>query len=232
MKVESIVEMATRYIEELIITGKLKPGQQIKEEDIASKLGISRPPAREALKCLEGEGLVVRKPRKGAFVIEMTESDIREVYTLKAELYAMAVYNGIDTITEEQINLLQSLVEQMKKIANTQKSSVLKYQKAHRAFHLKIMEIAGNQRLLKFASNLHKQISRFSFQTLSNEEHLHVSNRYHQQIIDMIIKKDRENASKVMKEHILNAMHFLLSKPNIIAALGSNIQNKIMIKTD
>lgn len=225
MKVESIVEMATHYIEELIITGKLKPGQQIKEDDIASKLNISRPPAREALKCLEGEGLVVRKPRKGAFVIEMTQKDIWEVYTLKADLYAMAADFAIDTITDEQISQLQTLVEQMKKIANTEQRSVLKYQKLHRAFHIKIMEIAGNQRLFKFASNLHKQISRLSFKTLSNKEHLHVSNRYHQKIVDMISKKDKENARKVMKEHILSAMQFLLTTPSILKELGLPMQN-------
>ena len=210
MKVESVVGIATLHIEELIITGKLKPGEQIKEEDIASSLSISRPPVREALNCLEGEGLVVRKPRKGAYVFEMNEKDIWEVYTLKAELYAMATYCAIDIITETQINQLQSLIERMKKITTTKQSAILKYQKLHRGFHIKIMEIAGNQRLFKFASSLHKQIRRYSFLTLSYEEHLHASNRYHQQIVDMIVKKDKENAHKLMKEHVLNGMHFLL----------------------
>ncbi|MCK5685189.1 GntR family transcriptional regulator [bacterium] len=214
MKVESIVGLATLHIEKLIITGKLKPGEQIKEEDIANSLSISRPPVREALNCLEGEGLVIRKPRKGAFVFEMNEKDIWEVYTLKAELYAMAIYGAIDVITDKQINQLQSLYEKMKKITNTKQSSILKYQKLHRAFHVKIMEIAGNQRLSKFASSLHKQIRRYSFLTLSYEEHLHVSNRYHEQIVDMIVKKNKENACKLMKEHVLNAMHFLLSISN------------------
>lgn len=226
MKVESLVEMAARYIEELIITGKLKPGEQIKEDDIAGQLSISRPPVREALKCLEGEGLVVRKPRKGAFVIEMTEKDIWEVYTLKAELYAMATCCAIDTITDEQIHQLQSLVEGMKKIANTEQSAILKYQKLHRTFHIKIMEIAGNSRLLKFASSLHKQIRRYSFLTLSYKEHLQASNQYHQQIADMIAKRDRENAHKLMKEHILSAMHFLLNTSSILSDLDLDIQKK------
>lgn len=222
MKLESVVEMATRYIEELIITGKLKPGEQIKEENIANEINISRPPIREALNCLEGEGLVVRKPRKGAFVIEMTEADIWEVYTLKAELYAMAMDCVITTITDEQTSLLQSLVDQMKEITDTGQPAILQYQKLHRMFHLQIMEIAGNNRLLKFASSLHKQIRKYSFKTLSNEEHLRTSKQYHQQIVDMIIKKDRENAHKLMKEHVLSAMHFLLDTPGILTDLDLN----------
>ena len=225
MKVESVVDLATRYIEELIITGKLKPGEQIKEDDIAGRLDISRPPIREAMNSLEGEGLVVRKPRKGAFVIEMTEKDICEVYTLKAELYAMATSMAIDTITDGQIDLLKSLVEEMKNIATTEQRSILNYQKLHRRFHVKIMEIAGNKRLFKFASSLHKQIRRYSFQTLSYEEHLHTSNQYHQQITDLIAKKDKVNARKLMKEHILKAMEFLLNESDILSDLANNKRN-------
>lgn len=216
MKVESVVEIATRYIEELIITGKLRPGEQIKEDDISSRLEISRPPVREALNCLEGEGLVIRKPRKGAFVIEMTEKDVKEIYALKAELYAMATATAIDLITDDQINELKMLVQEMKKIVNTEQISILNYQKLHREFHVKIMEIAGNRRLLKFASSLHKQIRRYSFQTLSFEDHLFESNQYHQKIADMIADKDKENAPKIMKEHILCAMHFLINTPGIL----------------
>ena len=220
MKVESVVDAAARYIEELIVTGKLQPGEQIKEDDISKKLEISRPPVREALNGLEGEGLVTRKPRKGAFVIEMTENDVWEVYTLKAELYAMATALAIDVITDGEIDELKRIVEQMKKIANTEQRSILNYQKLHRRFHVKIMEIAGNQRLFKFASSLHKQIRRYSFRTLSFEEHLHQSNQYHQEITELIEKKDKVTAPKIMKEHILNAMQFLIDTPGILSDGG------------
>lgn len=216
MRVESVVEVATRYIEELIVTGKLQPGEQIKEEDIAGQLDISRPPIREALNSLEGQGIVVRKPRKGAFVIETTEADVWEIYTLKAELYAMATGLAIDNITDESIDALEQIVGEMQQITDTERRSVLKYQKLHRSFHVKIMEIAGNQRLLKFASSLHKQIRRYSFQTLSYEDHLRESNEYHQRIFALIRQKDRQNAPKVMKEHILHAMQFLLDTPGIL----------------
>lgn len=223
MKVESVVDAATRYIEELIVTGKLQPGEQIKEDDISKKLEISRPPVREALNSLEGEGLVIRKPRKGAFVIEMAEKDVWEVYTLKAELYAMATALAIDVITDGEIGELKKIVEQMKKIANTEQRSILNYQKLHRRFHVKIMEIAGNQRLFKFASSLHKQIRRYSFRTLSFEEHLHKSNQYHQEITELIEKKDKVNAPKIMKAHILDAMQFLIGTPGMLSDGGTDM---------
>lgn len=228
MKVESLVELATRHIENLIITSKLKPGEQIKEEEIAKELAISRPPVREALNGLEGEGLVVRKPRKGAFVIEMTEKDVWEVYTLKAELYALATADVIDVITDEEIKTLRSYVAQMDKAVCAGENSLFDYMRFHRKFHVKIMEIAGNQRLHKFVCSLSKQIRRFSFKTLSYEYHRYVSNQYHQQIIEMIAKKDKENACKLMKEHILYALEFLLRTPEIFNEPDENshINNK------
>ncbi|MEH0023146.1 MAG: GntR family transcriptional regulator [Desulfobacter sp.] len=215
MRVESLVEMATRYIEELIVTGELKPGEQIKEDDIAGTLDISRPPVREALNGLEGEGLVVRKPRRGAFVIEMTEKDIWEIYTLKAELYATALNYAMDRITNAQILELKDLVAQMKANAETKEEKILAFQRLHREFHIKIMTIAGNQRLLKMAASLHKQIRRYSFQTLGYDAHLTASNQFHQRIVDLIEQKDREQACKMMRDHVLDAMTFLLSHPDI-----------------
>ncbi len=215
MRAESLAEMAARYIEELIVTGALKPGSQIKEDDIAGTLNISRPPVREALNSLEGEGLVVRKPRRGAFVIEMSEKDIWEVYTLKAELYAMALGDAMDKITADEIEELRFLVAQMKANSEAKEEKILEFQRYHREFHIRIMTIAGNQRLLKFAANLHKQIQRYSFQTLGYETHLKTSNRFHHMIVDLIDAEDKENACKMMKTHVIKAMEFLLSNPDI-----------------
>jgi len=82
MTVQSLVELVTSFVKEQIITGKFQPHQQIKEEEIASKFDISRPPVREAFSRLEAEGLVIKKPRKGVFVTEPTMEDVREIYRL------------------------------------------------------------------------------------------------------------------------------------------------------
>ncbi len=79
----SIVDYAKNFIEQCIVTGELSPGQRIKEEEIAKKLEISRPPVREAFKILEAEGLIRRNPRRGVFVTEITSKDVWEIYTLK-----------------------------------------------------------------------------------------------------------------------------------------------------
>jgi DNA-binding GntR family transcriptional regulator len=215
MKVESLADMAQRYLEKWIVTDNLKPGQQLKEDEIASKLDISRPPVREAFKALESEGLVIRKPRKGVFVVEMSKADVIEVYMLKAELYAMATGLALEKITKEQLEELADLVEKMENCVHADDSDILNYQKFHRKFHIRIMEIAGNGRLEIFASSLHKQIRRFSYQTLQDKDHLIASAKYHKAIMEKMFEKDKKNACKIMKDHVHDAMDFLISMPGL-----------------
>jgi DNA-binding GntR family transcriptional regulator len=218
MKVKSLTDMTRDYIENLIVTNAFTPGQQIKEDDIAERLGVSRPPIREAFKALEEQGLVVRKPRRGAFVPEMTEKDVREIYMLKASLYSLATSLAMDRFSDRDRKTLSAIVHRMAQIAGTDDCDILKYQKIHQKFHVMIMEVAGNQRLFNFASNLHKQIRRFSYQTLHYREHLDTSCVYHEQILQKIVDKDKENACRLMKDHVMDAMNFLLdlswSSPN------------------
>ena len=225
MKVESLTDIAKRYLEKWIVTDNLKPGQQLKEDEIASKLGISRPPVREAFKALESEGLVIRKPRKGVFVVEMSKADVIEVYMLKANLYAMATELAMEHITSEQLEGLDKLVRKMEDCIHEDISDILNYQKFHQRFHIRIMDIAGNRRLGIIASNLHKQIQRFSYQTLQHKAHLTTSAKYHRRIVNKILEKDKEKACKIMKEHVLDAMNFLISMPSIFDLKHTNHVN-------
>ncbi len=206
MKVESIADLAKRHIELWIIKGEYKPGQKLKEEEISVRLGISRPPIREAFKSLEAEGLVVRKPRRGVFVTEMTEKDVWEAYTLKATLYEMATELAMDTIHAEQVKRLESIVKKMEDCVNNQPVDLLRYQEHHQKFHDKIIQISGNNRLRKISSSIHNQVSRFSYKSLQNRGHLHSSVRYHRQIMNSIQDKNKPLACKLMKEHVLKAI--------------------------
>jgi len=225
MKVESLTDVAKRYLEKWIVTDNLKPGQQIKEDEIASRLDISRPPVREAFKALESEGLVIKKPRKGVFVVEMSKADVIEVYMLKASLYAMATELALERITDAQLEELDRLVRKMENCIHEDFSDILNYQKFHRKFHIRIMNIAGNNRLEMIATNLHKQIRRFSYQTLHDKNHLAKSAKYHRKIVGKILERDTKNACRIMKEHVLDAMNFLIKMPGLFDSSGQNLKN-------
>ena len=215
MNIESIADLAKRHIQVWIIKGEYQPGQQIKEEEIAARLDISRPPVREAFKMLEAEGLVVRKPRRGVYVTEMTDKDVWEAYTLKAALYEMAIELAMESISENQINELDSVVRQMENCVENEPVDLLQYQQHHQSFHDRIMLISGHDRLKKISASIHNQICRFSYKSLQRRDHLKSSVCYHRKMIDAIRAKDKVSACRLMKEHVLDALKVLLSLPEL-----------------
>jgi DNA-binding GntR family transcriptional regulator len=210
MKIESLVDMAKRHIQLWIIKGEYQPGQRLKEEEISARLDTSRPPIREAFKLLEAEGLVVRKPRRGVFVTEMTDKDIWEVYTLKASLYEMATELAMNFITNDQIMGLETIVRKMESCVHTEPFDLLRYQEFHQKFHDQIMLISGNDRLKKFSNNIHLQVCRFSYKSLQNAAHLYSSLGYHRRILNALKEKNKPLACKLMKDHVLEALDVLL----------------------
>ncbi len=211
MKIESLVDLAKRHIQLWIIKGEYQPGQRLKEEEISARLDISRPPVREAFKFLEAEGLVIRKPRRGVFVSEMTAKDVWEAYTLKATLYEMAMELALDNMTDRQMAELESFVKKMEACAYAEPLDLLGYQQHHQAFHDAILLISGNERLKKFSASIHLQVCRFSYKSLQDNAHLSSSIRYHRRILDALKKKNRPLACKLMKDHVLEALDVLLS---------------------
>jgi DNA-binding GntR family transcriptional regulator len=210
MKIESLVDLAKRHIQLWIIKGEYQPGQRLKEEEISARLDISRPPVREAFKFLEAEGLVMRKPRRGVFVSEMTAKDVWEAYTLKATLYEMATELALDNISDPQIAELESFVKKMEDCAFAEPLNLLGYQEHHQEFHDRIMLISGNQRLKKISASIHLQVCRFSYKSLQDKTHLEASIRYHRRILNALKKKNKSLACKLMKDHVLEALDVLL----------------------
>ena len=215
MKVESIADLAKHHMELWIIKGEYQPGQQLKEEEIATRLDISRPPVREAFKMLEAEGLVIRRPRRGVFVTEMTEKDVWEAYTLKAALYEMAMELAMNTISEAQIEKLEAIVRQMENCVAAVPVELLQYQEYHQNFHNLIMLISGHDRLKKISASIHNQVSRISYKSLQNIEHLNSSARYHRQIIKAVLARDQVSACRLMKVHVLEALDVLRTMPEL-----------------
>ena len=210
MRIESLVDLAKRHIQLWIIQGEYQPGQRLKEEEISARLDISRPPVREAFKFLEAEGLVMRKPRRGVFVSEMTAKDVWEAYTLKAALYEMAAELALGNMTDLQVAELESLVEKMEACVNAEPVNLLGYQDHHQEFHDQIMLISGNQRLKKISASIHLQVCRFSYKSLQNRAHLNASIRYHRKILTALKTKNKPLACKLMKDHVLEALDVLL----------------------
>ncbi|MBB5778910.1 GntR family transcriptional regulator [Nonomuraea jabiensis] len=135
-----------------ITTGRLRPGAPIRQDALAEELQVSRVPLREALKTLEGEGLVTYKAHKGYCVATLSLDDLREVYRIRELLEEEAVRRAVERLTDADLARLESAQEEVERAAAA--GDVLAMAMANRLFHMTLFDCAGMPRLVRLIRTL------------------------------------------------------------------------------
>ncbi len=155
-------------LREAILKGDLRPGERLMELQLASKLGVSRTPIREAIRMLEQEGLAVTIPRKGAEVAKMTEKDMEDVLQIREALDELAVQVACDKMTAQQ---LKELTLAMKNFENAiQAGKLKKIIEYDVEFHDIIYRATDNPKLVTLLNNIREQIYRYRVEYLKGKE--------------------------------------------------------------
>jgi DNA-binding GntR family transcriptional regulator len=110
---ETSPDGVARYVRELIVTGVLRRGDRVPQDEIAATLGVSRIPVREAMIALDREGWVSLEPHRGAFVHGVDEDWVRDHYDLLGALYALAVQRASERATDDELTALTTLQQEL-----------------------------------------------------------------------------------------------------------------------
>lgn len=165
----SVVQMAQERVRRLILSGEVEPDERLAEERLCERLGISRPPLREALRLLQQEGLVVAKPRRGTFVATLTDTDVHEILTLRSALERLAIDLGVPVRDPELLRPCRSALERMQEAAkNADRGALVE---AAYVFHSAIVALSGHRRLTEFYSSLQQQLLLCMARNLYVREH-------------------------------------------------------------
>jgi DNA-binding GntR family transcriptional regulator len=189
-------------LREAILRGDLKPGERLMELQLASKLGVSRTPIREAIHMLEQEGLAVTVPRRGAEVARMTLKDMEDVLEIREALDELAVRLAIDKISPEQLEQLRVVKKDFE--MNTKSGDIKKIAEADVKFHDIIYEATDNPKLVSMLSNFRAQAYRYRVEYLKDANSYPVLIREHEAIVESIETKDEKKAMQAMHEHVAN----------------------------
>ena len=130
-----------------IMTGELRPGEQVLQDALAEKFGVSRVPLREALKILEGEGQVTYQPHRGYFVAELDAVDLVEVYRIRDLLESEAARVAVPLLTAADLTRLADAAHDVDDAATRQDLGAMTA--ANRRFHFILIEAAGMTRLAR-----------------------------------------------------------------------------------
>jgi DNA-binding GntR family transcriptional regulator len=206
LRIHSVVDVVTTDLRHKIIRGVLTSGQRIKEVEIAREFNTSRPPVRESFKILESEGLITIRPRRGAFVSEITQKDIWEIYTVYAALTDLAIELAIEKASTEDVRKLENFITKMEESLYQEPEDVEKYHKYHRMFHENILQIAENNRLTKICISLNNQTLKFSKIIFSNKAYRTATFQKHKEILETIRRKNKDQAKRVSYDHVMEGM--------------------------
>ncbi|HKB52848.1 MAG TPA: GntR family transcriptional regulator, partial [Ramlibacter sp.] len=148
----ALYQDVAEQLRQRIFRRELEPGSWIDELKLAQQYGISRTPLREALKVLAAEGLVTMKVRRGAYVTEVSETDLHEVYHLLSLLESDAAGVAARCVTDEQVQELQHLHQEMEAAA----ADTERFLALNERFHMRVLEIAGNRWRNQMVADLRK----------------------------------------------------------------------------
>jgi DNA-binding GntR family transcriptional regulator len=202
----ALYEEVAELIRQRIFSRELEPGSWIDELQIAKAYGISRTPLREALKVLAAEGLVTMKVRRGAYVTEVSEKDLRDVYHLLSLLESDAAAVVAQNASPADLKKLQSLHAELEAAGKPGKEKHDKFFELNEAFHMCLLELAQNKWRDQMVADLRKVMKLNRHNSLFKTGRISESLKEHQAIMAALNAKDALATAARMREHFANGL--------------------------
>jgi len=202
---ESVVD----HIRTLILSRKFKPGDRLVQSDLAEEFGISRTPIREALHNLASEGLVSFSAYKGATVADFSLGELEEIYTVRIALESYAAYLAAQYITEEELQQMQSLLEQTEEAL--QQADHLRMLQLNREFHAILYNASRQKRLYEMIIN-HLDLSDMYRRLYFTVEYLYANTvPEHQELLEILQRGDSEGAEQHTRYNLQQTASVLIN---------------------
>lgn len=198
----ALYEEVAELLRQRIFSRALEPGSWIDELRIAEELGISRTPLREALKVLATEGLVTMKVRRGAYVTEVSEQDLRDVYHLLSLLESDAAGVVAATASDQAIRELTDLHQALEAAT----ADAAKFFDINERFHMRLLELANNRWRDQMVADLRKVLKLNRHNSLLKTGRIEESLAEHRAIIQALQARDPVRTTQCMRAHFENGL--------------------------
>jgi DNA-binding GntR family transcriptional regulator len=198
-KPRALYEEVAEALRERIFSGALKPGDWVDELALTEEFGISRTPLREAIKVLAAEGLITMKLRRGAYVTEVDEQELSEIYHLMALLESDAAATVALKASKAELVELEKLHQRLEDSAG---QDVASFFAANEAFHMRLLALAKNRWRDQIVADLRKVMKLSRAQSLTKQGRLQQSLDEHRQIVAALKARKPTAAREAMHAHI------------------------------
>ena len=183
-----------------IVEGEYKPGQKLREVDLAQAFGVSRASVREALRLLESEGLVTILPQRGAQVTSLTADEVRDVFDIRANLMGLACRRLAAGATPDIVRQLEALL----KALGTSKDDGEAYARASLTISEFCVRNAGSKRLGDLILSFGRQTARYTRLSLSSTTRRRQSLANWRELVDALASGKQAAAERVARQLVLD----------------------------
>jgi DNA-binding GntR family transcriptional regulator len=191
----SLKDTAAAYLREQILTGTLRPGTKVDQDEISVTLGMSRVPVREALIELAQESLIDAVPRRGAFVARLERADVVDHYRIFGLIAGLAGSRAATSLTDEQLAELRDIHESFVMATDPQEKSQWNHE-----FHKMINQAGGSRRLASVLRNLSRSLPVRYFEFVPQWSD--ISARHHARILSALEAHDAHEAQRMLEHHV------------------------------
>jgi len=187
-------------VRQALVSGEIRPGDMYSAAALATRLGVSTSPVREALLTLVSEGLMEPVRNRGYRVVPMSEQDLDEVYHMRLLLEVPATLQAAERATTEDIARLESLAVDIENAARDR--DVTRFLEADRHFHLSLLALCGNKRLVDTVATLRDHTRLYGLDHLAERGALTDSAGEHREILLAITAKDLDELDRLIRTHL------------------------------
>lgn len=199
-------EMIAEALRDAIAGGRLSPGERLHQEQLAAALGVSRIPLREALRQLEGEGLVRTAPNRGAVVASLSWRQAREIGEMRQALEGLALDLALPKMSREALARAEACLEEAAASDDAMRWSALNW-----TFHRELYAAAERPMLLDAIERLHRNVNRYMRVVLGDLGHQGASAAEHAALLAACRADDRATAADLLSRHIAAASEMLIA---------------------
>ncbi|MGW7538594.1 GntR family transcriptional regulator [Amycolatopsis sp. NPDC054798] len=193
-------EQVLEVVRQAMVSGEIRPGDIYSAAALASRLGVSSSPVREAMLTLVNEGLMEPVRNRGYRVVAMSEQDLDEIYELRQLLEVPATLSAGAKAQRADLDRLDSLAEAIEDAAEA--GDVARFLDADRRFHLELLALGGNRRLVDSIAGLRNQTRLYGLEKLAEGRRLTGAAREHRDILAAIAARDWDGLKDLVHAHL------------------------------
>lgn len=198
-------ELVAGRIRDMIIEGRLAPGDQVNESRLCAELGVSRTPMREAIRTLVGEGLILLRPGRSTIIRAFSPEEVRDMLDVIAELEGLAGRKACKAASDAEIADIQAVHDRM--MGHFRAGERLDYYKLNQMIHSMIVAASGNATLAEMHGLLQSRMKRIRFIGHNTPENWRNAVAEHEEMIDALRSRNGKGLSEVLQRHIRNTWH-------------------------